>query len=1235
MKHFYFFAIAFFSVLTAYGQTNVTMSNGTFFSCGGAFLDTGGQGGPGYSNNENFTCTICPDTPGDVVTVDFITFNLAAIGPQNSWDNMSIYDGDNTQAGTLGNYTGTQLQGLFVTATPLNTSGCLTFVFQSYAANTGGFAGTITCDTPCDRPTAVASYDAPSTHRICVGDVINFDGSASYPGAGFNITEWLWDFADGTTDDSGPVVSHSWDVPGEYVVELYLVDDNGCASTNRVSLQVLVATFPSWTPFPTDMDLCLGEQVCLEAFPDDYEVTWAGPDISYENASDFDLLDNVGECFPSEIEVAGFAPGQTLTNINDLISIDAAIEHSWLFDLVISIECPSGQSAVLHQQMSLPGGGTTGASGTNLGVPDTDWWDYSWASNAPNGTFSEVAGNGAAGDVLPTGTYSSLEPLTQLVGCDLNGTWTISFCDLWGGDNGSVTSWGLNFNPAILPDVTQFTPDIGANADSSYWSFSSVGLDILSQSIDGNSVCVQPTQEGSWPFTYSVTNNHGCTTDSTLTITATLAGQADAGPDITFCGGATPLQGGISGQPTPVCSQEAGLYSYCYDNGENTTLTFCPDNQGDGTTFMDMTFTGGFMEVFFDDITIYDGPTTASPVLAGPIEGDLTGLQFVATNPSGCISMLVSSDGSVSCTSGSFGPIEFTVGCTQGGPQYVWEWTPAEGLSDPNIPNPDVISLNGQTTYTLATYPVGHPDCVSYDEVEVFPAFDFNITSQDPSCYGNDGLISLTIEGATGTPPWTVEFYENGALQSSQISNGGLTAFQNLFPNNYTLQVSDMFGCQYDNDIVINSPPVLVFTLSNDTTICVDGAALLQTSSLMDNDNSWEYTWSGGLGFGNAVYAGPTSTTTYSVFATDDAGCDSDPMEVTVTVRDSLSVEISGPPLICGGAIASLQVDDSQGGLAPYSYDWSFNGNTIDSGENIDNQQFITGVYCAYISDACESPVVFDCFEVVVETPIDVQFVADTTRGCFPAPINFEILVDPTLFVSRQWNFGDGSFGVESAPAHLYENPGFYDVELTLTSPIGCVYSNEYNNYITVYDNPTAGYTATPQPTTMPDTEISFFDYSLGNVVEWYWVFDTLNYQGISDLQDPIFEFPMSQGGYYPVTLVVTDANGCKDQVTRWIEINDILNIFVPNAFTPNNDGVNDIFYVSGTDIDPNRFTIRVFDRWGAIVYESNNPSEIWDGSVTGGDYYTPNDVYIWQIDLYSISTAERKELSGTVIILR
>lgn len=1226
--------LSLFIASGAFAQVDVVVNaSGEYFSCGGAFLDSGGQGGDGYSNGENFTVTICPEIEGDVVTVDFITFQLDQSGPENTWDSMSIYDGDNTQAGTLGTYGGNSLQGLFVTATPLNPTGCLTFVFQSNGVGTGAFGGSITCETPCDRPVADATYDAPEDKRICVGDVINFDGSASYAADGFQIVDWLWDFADGTTDDSGPIVSHSWDEPGEYIVELYLTDDNGCASTNRISLQVLVATYPTWDPFPGDTTLCIGEQLCLSAFPDDYEETWAGPDVSYSNAEDTPLPDNVGECFNSDIDVTGFAPGQTLENISDLISIDISVEHSWLFDLVISVSCPSGESVILHQQMQEPGGGTVGSNGTDLGVPNTEYYDYSWAWDAPLETWAEEASaNGQT--TLPEGTYSSLEDMEQLVGCELNGVWSFEVCDLWGGDDGELSSWGLNFNPAIIPDVTEFTPDIGAAADSSFWSFSAQGLDIISESDDGNEVCFAPIEEGVYPFTYSVTNNHGCSHDSTLFVTANLAPQADAGPDVTFCGDATQLQGGLQDIDAPQCSTDGGTYTYCYGNSENTTWTYCPDTPGDGVTFMDITFIAGEVEGFFDEVTFYDGDNTGAPVLA-QLDGNLTGVSFAATNPTGCITMQLTSDGSVSCQSGAEQEWEYEVGCTQGGPQFVYEWTPADGLSDPNIAQPQVLEISGETVYTLSAYPEGHPDCISFDEVTVFPAFAFEVDQFDPSCFGNDGVISIDIDPDSGEAPWDLEFFEEGVSQGTNQTNGGLTEYTNLFPGNYTLTVGDQFGCVYTSDIVINAPQPVEFETSPDTLICVDGTVLLEAFSVNDPDDSWTYTWEG-LGVGSAIFDSPTENTTYSVIATDDAGCDSEPLEVNVSIRDSISVEIDGIPLICGGELAMVEVIDTQGGLGePYTYNWEFNGVFVEETDSLSVQQFQTGTYCVNVTDECETPTEVECFDVVVETPINVVFEADTTQGCAPTTFTFHNLISPDAYETALWDFGDGFFGGYPDSIHLYNNSGFYDVGLTLTTDIGCVYSANYPNYITVYNRPEAGYHASPQPTTMPETEISFFDQSIGNVVEWTWVFDTLSVQGISNEPDPVFEFPFNTGGTYPVSLTVTDNNGCTDILTRLIIVNDLLNVYIPNSFTPNGDGVNEVFFVEGSDIDPNRFDLMIFDRWGEMVFETTDPTQVWNGSFQNGQYYCPDGMYVWKLVVHSLSTAERFEYSGTILMMR
>jgi gliding motility-associated-like protein len=287
------------------------------------------------------------------------------------------------------------------------------------------------------------------------------------------------------------------------------------------------------------------------------------------------------------------------------------------------------------------------------------------------------------------------------------------------------------------------------------------------------------------------------------------------------------------------------------------------------------------------------------------------------------------------------------------------------------------------------------------------------------------------------------------------------------------------------------------------------------------------------------------------------------------------------------------------------------------------------------LTDACETPAATACWEVIVETPLVPTFAADTTQGCAPAVMQFEILNDPATYTDVFWILGEGTGTDVVDPFGVYEAPGLYTVELQLTSPAGCEYTSVYPNYIQIFTNPVAGFTADPQPTTMPDTEISFFDLSIGSVVAWDWEFDLVSNMGASTEQNPVFEFPIDVGGEYPVRLTVTDANGCTDQITRIIVINDLLNIYIPNSFTPNNDGLNDVFYVLGTDVDPDRFEIQVFDRWGGIVYESTDINDVWDGSVSGGAYYAQNEVYVWRAVVHSLSTAERVELNGTVTLLR
>jgi len=197
------------------------------------------------------------------------------------------------------------------------------------------------------------------------------------------------------------------------------------------------------------------------------------------------------------------------------------------------------------------------------------------------------------------------------------------------------------------------------------------------------------------------------------------------------------------------------------------------------------------------------------------------------------------------------------------------------------------------------------------------------------------------------------------------------------------------------------------------------------------------------------------------------------------------------------------------------------------------------------------------------------------------------------------------------------------------------------DNFIQIYTPPSVGFDAGPQPTTAPETRIEFESSVSPNVIQWDWTFIIGVEDAVSDEPNPTFTFPMGQGGIYPVTLAVVDTNGCESQVTRNVEIFDFFNVFIPNAFTPNNDGFNDLWAVYGTDIDPDRFELSVFNRWGEEVFQTTDLDEGWVGQSDPDKldpstwYYALDGVYAYRIVLYSESTNEKREIKGFINMTR
>jgi gliding motility-associated-like protein len=527
------FVLNLVSFLT-YSQTIVTMSNGTVNSCNGILFDTGNQGGTGYSNNENLTLTICADVPGNAINMIFNHFNLSptntATLPANNKDNLTIYDGNSVAAPTLGTYSENDLQSLIVSATSANISGCLTFVFNSNNAGTGVFSATITCATPCQPPTAL--YTSPSVVQnpqlICQGETVTFDASGSTASPTFTLANYIFDYGDGVIDTiQTPYSTHAFENPGQYLVNLTVVDNNNCFNMNSEIIKVWVSTTPNFNTIISDPIICLGESSCLDGESGLTTVTYT-PTPTSSLAEATYLPDNVGQCFTATLDYELFMPGQTLNDITDLIGICVNIEHSYMADLVATITCPNGTSVVLHQQNGL---------NTNLGDPNQAddslligiGWNYCWSPTATNGAWEANAQygttpntiiNSSGSQSLTSETYESLNSLTPLVGCPLNGIWEIEFCDLWSSDDGFIFDFWLDLEPSLYPSLTSFTPSIGLLSDSTYWiSNTSGNMSLITYGApDSNEICITPTDVGIFDYTYVVNDNFGCKYDTTVSI---------------------------------------------------------------------------------------------------------------------------------------------------------------------------------------------------------------------------------------------------------------------------------------------------------------------------------------------------------------------------------------------------------------------------------------------------------------------------------------------------------------------------------------------------------------------------------------------------------------------------------------------------------------------------------------------------------------------------------------------
>jgi len=251
-------------------------------------------------------------------------------------------------------------------------------------------------------------------------------------------------------------------------------------------------------------------------------------------------------------------------------------------------------------------------------------------------------------------------------------------------------------------------------------------------------------------------------------------------------------------------------------------------------------------------------------------------------------------------------------------------------------------------------------------------------------------------------------------------------------------------------------------------------------------------------------------------------------------------------------------------------------------------------------------------------------------EACVPELITFTNLsvpIDETYDI--RWDFGDGGTATEISPSYEFTDEGIFTITLEITSPIGCYTSESFPNLITIEASPTADFAMAPAVINSINSTATFTDLSTGGATGWYWDFGG---EGRSFLQNPTYTF--RDTGMYTITEVVFHPNGCTDTIVKLLDIEPIVQFFLPNAFTPNYDGKNEIYKAEGLSAGVSFYSMTIWSRWGEELFTSSDPEDGWNGRKHNTGQEMPVGVYLCSLE-YHDARKRVHELREFVTLVR
>ncbi|NNC82574.1 MAG: PKD domain-containing protein [Flavobacteriales bacterium] len=362
-------------------------------------------------------------------------------------------------------------------------------------------------------------------------------------------------------------------------------------------------------------------------------------------------------------------------------------------------------------------------------------------------------------------------------------------------------------------------------------------------------------------------------------------------------------------------------------------------------------------------------------------------------------------------------------------------------------------------------------------------------------------------------------------------------------------------------------------------------------------------------------------------------GC-SDTMTTQITVFPLPDAEFSVDPVIQTYPDATVDIFNNSVSGATAIYEWDLGDGTSSFDPDLSSHTYSTwGTYelSLTIDNGHCSDQMIQVIEI--QAPPPVADFAGGGEGCAPITIAFENLSE--YGTNYLWNFGDGGVSSNEEPVYTYYIPGTYTVSLLVTGPGGSEIAVR-DTIVHVYPNSTAYFTANPDIVNTGD--VVFF-YNLSNQAdEFFWEFGDGN---TSTETDPTHIY--QETGYFDVTLIANNEYNCPDtfrlEDAVFVDVGGYVDF--PNAFTPNslssNGGYydptrldNDVFYPVFAGVED--FQLQIYNRWGELLYESDDVNKGWDGYYKGR--LAQQGVYVWRA---TVTFTDGKQVikAGDLTLLR